>query len=178
MGRGSTTSRKTSRSPFVRETINQLEPMPIVKPSIVQDWQSLNNFVANIDGGLMCTATREEIQELRRQGIEVGSINEPAPKNNQLQVEVEAPPHGTWEKLSYCCHQANADFTNQLGQFIHCQWDVIVEDNELKLFCMCFPKQWLLDVLIPIRDEQGPWEEDESPRILCIFGMHLLHGMV
>ena len=56
------------------------------------------NVVSNV-GNLSRGATREEIEELRRNGIEVDDDNEPAPENSTPQ---EAPPvAGVWEKPVY-----------------------------------------------------------------------------
>jgi hypothetical protein len=73
-------------------------------PNNALERQSFTNVTSNIEGGLSCAATREQIKELRRQGIEVDNDNEPVPKNAQPPVpqEQDAPPPGTWEKPTYC----------------------------------------------------------------------------
>ena len=62
------------------------------------DRSSTCNTTANIECGLSRVATREEIKQLRQQGITVDNDNEPAPENVQAPVPAEASPPGTWEK--------------------------------------------------------------------------------
>ena len=64
-------------------------------PNNVQERDSSNNVTSNIEGSLSRAATREEIKELRRQGIMVNDDNEPAPKNAQPpEPQGPAPPPG------------------------------------------------------------------------------------
>ena len=60
------------------------------------DRTSNRNTTANIEGGLSRAATREEIKQLRQQGITVDDDNEPAPENAQAPVVGPEPPTGTW----------------------------------------------------------------------------------
>ncbi len=113
------------------------------------DRSSACNITANIEGGLSRVATREEIKQLRQQGITVDDDNEPGPENGQPPVPGAAPPPGTWEKPQYCCRHSNSDFTDQAGKFVHHRWDEIADMDELQLFCMCFPQKWIVDSVIP-----------------------------
>ena len=69
--------------------------------SVNPERSSNRNTTANIEGGLSRAAMREEIEQLRQQGITVDDDNEPAPENVQAP---EVGEHtGTWEKPQYCC---------------------------------------------------------------------------
>jgi hypothetical protein len=105
------------------------------------DCLSTCNTTANIEGSMLRAATREEIKQLRQQGITVNNDNEPAPENAQVPVQGKAPPPGTWEKPQYWCRRANADFSNQAGKFVRHQWDEIADMDELQLFRVCFPEK-------------------------------------
>jgi hypothetical protein len=89
------------------------------------------NVVPNV-GTLSRGATREEIEELRRNGIEVDNDNEPAPENATPQED--PPVAGSWEKPTYCNRRANPKFSNLTGQFKNYRWDQIVEFDEFNLF--------------------------------------------
>ena len=113
------------------------------------DRSSARNTTANIEGGLSHVATREEIKQLHQQGITVNDDNEPVPENVQPPVPGAAPPPGTWEKRQNCCRRSNLDFADQAGKFVHRRWDKIADMDELQLFRMCFPKKWIVDLVIP-----------------------------
>jgi hypothetical protein len=68
---------------------------PIPAPNIDAEWSSDHNVVTNIVGGILRTVMREEIDELRRQGIEVHDDNKPAPKNVPAPQEAPPPDGGT-----------------------------------------------------------------------------------
>ena len=88
-------------TPFASEEPQAAAVPPV--PDNTRERQSSNNVTSNIEGGLSRAATREEIEELRRQGITVDDDNEPAPENAQPPVPQgpDAPP-GNWEKPTYC----------------------------------------------------------------------------
>ncbi len=113
------------------------------------DRLSARNTTANIEGGLSCVVTREEINQLHQQGITVNNDNKRAPENAQPPVPAEATPLGTWEKPQYCCSCWNSDFADQAGKFVNHRWDKIVDMDKLQLFRMCFPKKWIVDSVIP-----------------------------
>ena len=121
--------------PFPSEVPTHAVPGDAVNP----DRTSNRNTTANIEGGLSRAATREEIEQLRQQGITVDDDNEPAPENAQAPEVGAAPPPGIWEKPQYCCRRA-AQFSDTAGRFVHHRWDEIAEMDELQLFGMCFPE--------------------------------------
>ena len=119
-----------------------------------------------------------DVDELRRQGIEVDDDNEPAPEND----EPTAPlvNNGRWEKPTMCPRRM-ANVANNKGKFISHRWENVAEMNEFDLFRMCFPEQFVLDVIIPqtnknlstpidLHDEFYVW-------LGCIFYMACFQGI-
>ena len=86
-----------------------------------------------------------EGDDLCLQGIEVDDDNESAPENAEGTVR---EGNGQWEKPTMCPRRM-ANIINTKGQFTFHRWENISEMNELDLFRMCFPEQFLLDVIIP-----------------------------
>ena len=86
-----------------------------------------------------------DIDDLRRQGIEVDDDNEPAPENDEPTAR---GTNGSWEKPTMCPRRM-ANIANTKGKFNSHRWEDIAEMNELYLFRMCFPEQFVLDVIIP-----------------------------
>ncbi len=113
---------------------------------------SNRNVVTNIEGR-MRIETREDIAELRHQGIEVNDDNEPAPENVPEPYEAPLPPGGgRWENPTICSRRAN-NFQNLPGRFTNHRWDKIADYDEFQLFRMCFPEEWLVDVCIPMTNK-------------------------
>jgi hypothetical protein len=140
-------------TPFASKEPQAADGPPV--PNNARERQSSNNVTSNIVGGMSRAATREEIEELRRQGITVDDDNEPAPENAQPPVpQGPAPPPGNWEKPTYCPRRANSDFSDQEGRFINHRWDAIADYNELDLFRMCFSEEWVLNSLIPMTNKE------------------------
>ena len=130
--------------PFPSEALIHAPAAP--GDAVNPDRSSNRNTTINIEGGLSRAGTREEIEQLRQQGITVDDDNEPAPENAQA---LEVGEHtGTWEKPQYCCRRANT-YSDQAGRFVHHRWDKIAEMDELQLFRMCFPEKWIVDSVIP-----------------------------
>ncbi len=104
------------------------------------------NVVPNVDH-LSRGATREEIEELGWNGIKVNDDNEPAPENAAPQ---DAPPvAGSWEKPTYCSRRANSESSDAARRFKNHRWDQIAEYNGFDLFRMCFPEEYIRDIVIP-----------------------------
>jgi hypothetical protein len=108
------------------------------------DRSSTCNTMANIEGSLLRTATREEIEQLCQQSITVNDDNEPAPENAQAPEPAEASPPGTWEKPQYYCHHLNSDFSDQAGKFVHHQWDEIANMESSNCSACASPRSGLL----------------------------------
>jgi hypothetical protein len=102
------------------------------------------NVVPNV-GIDELTGAREEVDELRRQGITVDDDNEPAPENAE---QDNRPANGRWEKPQICPRRMT-NVGNTKGQFVHHRWDEIVEMDELTLFRMCFPEEYIINIVIP-----------------------------
>jgi hypothetical protein len=102
--------------PFQSETHAPVVPVidaPAVNELCASGW----NIVPNI-GNLLHGGTREEIEELRQNGISVNNDNDPAPKNTVPDVAAKGvPAGGTWEKPTYCNRRANPDFSDTAGKF-------------------------------------------------------------
>ena len=154
MAPSSTSSRGTSeltrhlRSPSqVRHPCKLVPLRPVTRST--QIVRPLVILQQTLKGGLLRVVAREEIEQLRQQGITVDDDNEPAPENARPPVPGAAPPPGTWEKPQYCCRRSNLDRSDQAGKFIHHRWEEIADMDELQLFHMCFPEKWIVDSVIP-----------------------------
>ena len=134
-------------TPFASKTTQPNTPPPIPTPTNVDtERTSVRNVVTNIEGR-MRVETTEDITELRHQGIMVDDDNEPAPENVPALGEADPlPGGGRWEKPTVCSCANN--FQNLTGSFTNHRWDEIADYDELQLFRMCFPEEWLVNVCI------------------------------
>ena len=88
----------------------------------------------------------DAIDELRRQGIEVDDDNELAPENSDA---TKPNPGNGWFEKPTMCPRRMANINNMKGKFNSHRWEVIAEMNELDQFRLCFPEQFVIDVIIP-----------------------------
>ena len=119
-----------------------------------------------------------DVDDLRRQGIEVDDDNEPAPEN--AEPTAMNPGNGRFEKPTVCPRRM-ANINNSKGKFNSHRWEVIAEMNELDLFRMCFPEQFVIDVIIPQTNQNlgMPINLQEFYVWLgCIFYMACRQGIV
>jgi hypothetical protein len=86
-----------------------------------------------------------DVDDLRHQGIEVDDDNKPAPEN----LDNTAMNPGRWFEKPTICPRRMTNVSNTKGKFTSHRWENIAEMNELDLFRMCFPEQFLLAVIIP-----------------------------
>ena len=107
-----------------------------------------DDVLSNIRG-----AAAQEVAELRQQGIEVDDDNEPAPENAQPSAPATATV-GQWVTPTICPRRADPNCTNNRGSWKNKSWQKIKEMDELALFRMCFPEQWVKDVLIPATNNE------------------------
>ena len=135
--------------PFASKAQHVQAQAAVPGDTVNPDCSSKCNVTANIEGGLLRAAMREEIKHVHQQGITIGNDNQLAPENVQAPGPGAAPPPGTREKPQFCFRCANANFSNQAGKFIHHQLDKIANMDELQLFCMCFPEKWIVNLVIP-----------------------------
>ncbi len=106
---------------------------------------SLNNVEQNVSAR---GTTSKDIAELYCQGILVDDDNEPAPEN------VWAPPPkqlnvGEWIVPSIRCCQANSTISGKEGKWNYFTWTKIGKMSEIKLFCMAFPEDFVISVILP-----------------------------
>ena len=94
-----------------------------------------------------------EVAELRQQGIEVDDDNEPAPENAQPEAAPTSQV-GDWVTPNVCPRRADANVSNVKGSWKNNSWNKIHDMEELALFRMCFPEQWVKEVLIPTTNKQ------------------------
>ena len=106
------------------------------------------NVIPNVEGREM------DIEDLQRQGIQIDDDNQPVPENNNPPAAAADPPVGTWEKPTICPRRANSSFSDNQGKWRHHRWDQIAEYDELNLFRICFPEQYIVEVLIPTTNKE------------------------
>ncbi len=76
-----------------------------------------------------------------------------APENApQGSDDLPPPVKDTWEKPTHCPRRAN-DIHDRSRTFVNHRWDKIADYDELQLFRICFPKEWLVDVCIPMTNK-------------------------
>ena len=76
----------------------------------------------NVFGG---TGLREEIAQLRAEGIEVDDDNEPLPEDA---IPAPSDPEGMryeYTTPTYCPRWANNDLVDSPGRWVHHRWDEI-----------------------------------------------------
>ena len=125
----------------VAEPVNV--PAPTAPSTAAVERASDRNVISNVEG------TGTDVKDLACQGIAVDDDNEPVLENANPPVAGAAPPEGTWEKPAICPCRASYVSANNPGKWKKHRWDQIVEYDELRLFRMCFPEEWIVDVLIP-----------------------------
>ncbi len=86
------------------------------------------------------------INELRRQRIDLDDDNEPAPEN--AEATAMNPGNGRFEKPTKCPRRM-ANINNAKGKFNSHHWEVIAKMNKIDQFRMCFPEQFVINVIIP-----------------------------
>ena len=115
-------------------------------PPVDVDRASVHNVVPNIFGG---TGLREEINQLCAEGIEVDNDNKPLPEDAE-----PAPPNPEGMRYEYtiptfCPRRANNNIIDSPGRWTNYRWDEIAEKSELDLFRMCFPDDFVHEVILP-----------------------------
>ena len=103
-------------------------------------WAATHDVVPNV-GEL-----GDDLEDHRRQGIEVNDDNKPAPEN--AEPAMAHPNNGRFEKPMMCSRRM-ANINNAKGKFNYHRWEDIAEMNEFDLFRMCFFEKFVIDVIIP-----------------------------
>ena len=92
--------------------------------------------------------TREEIAELRAAGHTVDDDNEPDEEN----ATAPPPVTGTWI-IPTICPRIQRDLRKTRGKFNNYSWDLVKDMCELELFLLCFPVDYLINVVLPKTNE-------------------------
>ena len=148
----------------VAEPVNV--PAPTAPSAATVEHALDRNVISNVEG------TGTDVKDLARQGIAVDDDNEPVLENVNPPVPGVAPPKGTWEKPAICPRRASFVSANNPGKLKKHRWDLIAEYDEFCLFHMCFPEEWIVDVLIPITNKDSPCKSST-----CFWGS-FLHGLL
>ena len=133
----------TPETVFASEVITVGHTAP---PPVDTVFSSQTNVLPNVFGG---TGLREEIAQLRAEGIEVDDDNEPLPEDA---IPAPADPEGMrYEHTTptYCPRRANNDLVDSPGRWVHHRWDEIAEKSELDIFRMCMPEDFIREVVLP-----------------------------
>ena len=125
-----------------KAAMGNLTPPPPV------DWEraSGRNVVPNVFGG---AGLREEIEQLRAEGIDVDDDNEPLPEDAE---PAPADPEGMRYEYTiptFCPWRANNDILDSPRRWTTYRWDEIAEKSEFDLFRMCFPDDFVAKVILP-----------------------------
>ncbi len=119
---------------------------PVLPPMVDADHASINNVVPNVFGGAgIC----EEIKQLCAEGIEVDDNNKPLPEDAApapansvgMRYECTAP--------TFCPLWAHNGIIDSPRRLVQYRWDEIAEKSELDLFHMCFPEDFVREVVLP-----------------------------
>ena len=89
--------------------------------------------------------TTMEIDELRAEGHTVDDDNEPVEENVD---DPGPPPVGQWMKPTTCPRIREGN-QKVKGRWINFRWDQVAEMDELELFLLSFPIDYIRDVVLP-----------------------------
>ncbi len=106
-----------------------------------------HNVVPNVMARATASSLREEIDELRRRGIEVDDDNEPVVENAWAQPSTSST--GQWIIPTICCRRAESKISNAEGKWKKFSWKEVGEMGEFDLFRMTFPEEFVVEVIIP-----------------------------
>ena len=114
----------------------------------------------------------EEIAELCQQGIEVDDNNKPAPENAVPPVAAMFSV-GTWVTPTVCPRKASAATNNHThGSWTNFAWRKIKLMDELQLFRMAMPEEWVVDVALPATNAIIEGEKISVQDFYCFLGCH------
>ena len=139
---------KEGATPFQSETVpNAPVETDASSPIVLEDLRASRvDVVSNVG------PAAHDIAELRLQGIEVDDDNAPAPEN--AQPSNPAPANGGhWCNPTTCPRRTDVNIRNNKGNWKTKRWQSIKEMDELALFRMCFPEDWVGYSLIPATNE-------------------------
>ena len=121
------------------------EPTPAA-PAAASNIDPLRGTFDNVANNIGRGASADDIADLRAAGIEVD--NEDIAPENEGEPPSLPDNVGEWLRPSICPRKANRDIQNLNGCWIENGWREISEMNELDLFRMTFPEQYILNTVI------------------------------
>ena len=143
--------------PFEEESVETARAHPSApEPDNNQESRRSNeNTSKNIGQG----ANQEDIADLRRQGIEVDN-EDCLPENlPSCENENQIPGvHGEWVTPNTCPRRGGPKISDAKGGWKNHSWSSIAEMSEFDIFRMCFPDNFIWEVVIPMTKKyiEGP----------------------
>ena len=96
-------------------------------------------------------ANQEDIAELRRHGVEVENEDCLPEKLPSGENENQIPGvHGKWVTPTTCPRRGDLNISDAKGGWKNHSWSSIAEMSEFDLFRICFPENFIWEVVIPI----------------------------
>ena len=89
--------------------------------------------------------SRDEIDELRAAGHTVDDDNEPDEENRN---EPPPPSTGEWITPSFC-RRTSQGHVKVKGRWAHTPWPIVKDMDELQLFLLCLPVDYIKTVILP-----------------------------
>ncbi|KAL3782253.1 hypothetical protein ACHAWO_010589 [Cyclotella atomus] len=123
--------------------------------------------------------SRNEVNELRDQGITVDDYNEPLPENAQPDTTPDNTP-GEWKDLRQCIGEGSTHNNKSEGKWKHHSWPQISLMDELQLWLLCFPVEYIQNVVIKNvnKELETPTDIREFLTVLsCIHFMACYEGI-
>ena len=88
----------------------------------------------------------EDIAALRARGIVVDNED---PDEENVAPPSAGPVEGTWGRPAICPRRASPSIINMKGGWKNHAWGMIKEKTFFNTFRMCFPEEYIVDVLLP-----------------------------
>jgi hypothetical protein len=144
-----------------------------------KDRESCQNAAWSVQQHEGRSLTRSEVTELCEQGITVDDDNEPLPENTLPDTNPNITP-GEWKILSQCIHESSIYNNKAEGNWKHKSWSQVALMDELQLWLLCFPVEYIKDVVIAKLNEEldSPTDLQEFIVVLgCIHFMACYEGI-
>ena len=104
-------------------------------------------------------SNQEDISELRRQGVKVENEDILPEKLPSGKNENQIPGvHGEWVTPTTCPRRGDPNISDSNGGWKHHSWSSIAEMSEFDIFRMCFPENFIWEVVVPMTNKyiEGP----------------------
>ena len=118
------------------------------------------------------TITADAIAELRAQGFTVDDDNEPVEENAE---NPGPPPIGTWLRPT-TCRRAGQGHLKLSGRWAGVSWATVAEMDELQLFLLCFPVEYIKKTVLPETNKYMA-VTITLKEFFCVYWLPVLHGM-